>query len=128
MSSSILGFRGKELQIFAFGHAPDGESNDVNHAEAELFLQAVDDVKVRLCEANGSGFKILVLHAVLIVAVGRPACHCPRAGTAERNRGDISKVLRCEDFWRDVYNSRESDVQDSLVVKSSLPPSANSTR
>jgi len=37
-------------------HAPDGESNDVNHAEAELFLQTVDDVKVRVSESNGGGF------------------------------------------------------------------------
>ena len=49
-------YRRRELQILSFGHAPDGESNDVNHAEAEFFLQAVNEIKVRVCEPDSSRF------------------------------------------------------------------------
>jgi hypothetical protein len=40
------------LQVLTLGQAPDREANDVNHTEPELFLQAVNEMKVRVREAN----------------------------------------------------------------------------
>ena len=35
---------GKSQQIFTFSEAPDGKSDYVNHAEAELLLQRLDQM------------------------------------------------------------------------------------
>jgi hypothetical protein len=34
----------------------------MNHAEPELLSQAVDEIKVRVREANGRGLEFFVLH------------------------------------------------------------------
>jgi len=34
----------------------------VNHTEPEFLLQAVNEIKVRVCEANGRRLEFLVLH------------------------------------------------------------------
>jgi len=49
-------------KILIFGQAPDGESNDVNHTEPELFSQAVNEIEVRVREADGCRLEFLVLH------------------------------------------------------------------
>lgn len=43
---TLLRGGGRGQQILAFGQAPNGESNDVNHTEPELFLEAVNDMQV----------------------------------------------------------------------------------
>jgi len=52
--------RGKSQQILTFSKAPDGKSNHMNHTETELFLQRLDQMKVRLREANCRRFEFLV--------------------------------------------------------------------
>jgi hypothetical protein len=51
---------GKSQEIFTFSEAPDGKSDYVNHTETELFLQRLDQMKVRLREANCRRFEFLV--------------------------------------------------------------------
>jgi hypothetical protein len=51
-----------EVQVLTLGQAPDREPNDVNHTEPELFLQAVNEMKVRVREANSRRLEFLVLH------------------------------------------------------------------
>jgi hypothetical protein len=61
----ILAFLGSRLpgrQILTFSQAPDGKSDDVNHAEAKLLLQRRDEMKVRVREPNRSGLKFLIFH------------------------------------------------------------------
>jgi hypothetical protein len=43
---TLLRGGGRGRRILAFGQAPNGESNDVNHTEPELFLEAVNDMQV----------------------------------------------------------------------------------
>ena len=49
-------------QILIFSQTPDGESNDVDHTEPELFSQAVNEIKVRVRETDGCRLEFLVLH------------------------------------------------------------------
>jgi hypothetical protein len=48
--------------MLAFRQAPDGESDDMNHTEPEFLLQAVNEKKICVCEANGRRLEFLVLH------------------------------------------------------------------
>ena len=49
-------------QILTLRQASNREANDVNHTEPEFFLQAVDEMKVRIRKANGRRLELLVLH------------------------------------------------------------------
>jgi len=60
---------GKSQQIFTFSEAPDGKSDHVNHTETELFLQRLDQMKVRLREANCRRFEFLVPGHRLVLQV-----------------------------------------------------------
>ena len=49
-------------QILTLSQTPNREPNDVNHTEPELFLQALNEVQVRVREANRRRLEFLVLH------------------------------------------------------------------
>jgi hypothetical protein len=49
-------------QILALSQAPNRKPNDVNHAEPEFVSQEVNEMQVRLREANGRRLEFLVLH------------------------------------------------------------------
>ena len=48
--------------MLTLGHAPNSESQYMNHAEPEFLPQAIDEIKVRVREANGRGLEFFVLH------------------------------------------------------------------
>jgi hypothetical protein len=48
--------------MFTLSQAPYREPNDVNHTEPELFLQALNEMQVRVREANSHRLEFLVLH------------------------------------------------------------------
>jgi hypothetical protein len=52
--------RGERQQILTLSEAPNGEPNHVNHTETEFFLQRLDQMKIRLREANCRRFEFLV--------------------------------------------------------------------
>ena len=49
-------------QILILSQAPNRKSNDVNHAEPEFVSKEVNEMHVRLREANGRRLEFLVLH------------------------------------------------------------------
>jgi hypothetical protein len=49
-------------QILTLSQAPNRKPNDVNHAEPEFVSQEVNEMQVRLREANGRRLEFLVLH------------------------------------------------------------------
>ena len=49
-------------QILILRQAPNRKPNDVNHTEPEFFLQGVDEMQVRVREANGCRLEFLILH------------------------------------------------------------------
>jgi hypothetical protein len=49
-------------QILTLSQAPNCKSNDVNHAEPEFVSKEVNEMHVRLREANGRRLEFLVLH------------------------------------------------------------------
>jgi hypothetical protein len=57
----------------------------VNHTEPELFLQRVNEVKVRVREANGRRLEFLILHEFYIFAHGQVGLSLPKSSEeAER--------------------------------------------
>ena len=49
-------------QILNLSQSPNSKPNDVNHAEPEFFLQALNEMKVGVRETNGRRLEFLVLH------------------------------------------------------------------
>jgi hypothetical protein len=49
-------------QILTLSQAPNRKPDDVNHTEPEFLLQAVNEMQVRVREANGRRFEFVVLH------------------------------------------------------------------
>lgn len=49
-------------QILALSQAPNRKPNNVNHAEPELLSQAVNEMQVRVREANGRRLEFVSLH------------------------------------------------------------------
>ena len=48
--------------ILILSQAPNRKPNDVNHTEPEFFLQATNEMQVRVGEANGCRLEFLVFH------------------------------------------------------------------
>jgi hypothetical protein len=59
---TLLNGRVGGQQILILSQAPNRKPNDVSHTEPEFFLQAVNEMQVRVGEANGRRLEFLVLH------------------------------------------------------------------
>ena len=68
-----------EQQILTLSQAPNREPDDVNHTEPELFLQAVNEMQVRVREANGCRLEFVVLHEWQFLHQNDWAVGAPRA-------------------------------------------------
>jgi hypothetical protein len=87
-------------QILTLSQASNREPDDVNHTEPEFFLQAVDEMKVRVRKANSRRLEFLVLHNPSFLQ----PCGCPGA---MRQRGDSCLVSR---RYRFAKNFSEHDI------------------
>jgi hypothetical protein len=87
-------------QILTLSQASNREPDDMNHTEPEFFLQAVDEMKVRVRKANSRRLEFLVLHNPSFLH----PCRCP---CAMRQRGDSCLVSR---RYRCAKNFSEHDI------------------
>ena len=113
MGDIAVGRGGGKQQVLALGQAPNGESNDVNHTEPELLLQAINEMKVRVREVNSRRLKFLILHDSQILAAGQLTRRCPRA---MRKRCDSHRSpVPC---WQSAlvgFNFRKSVLLSNLI-------------